>query len=174
MNDFPPTGSELAAEARRKNLAELENNERYHRYQLAEQNRKAGFTAPATGAKLIVQCARGIKGRGRAGLRFTEARSDVMILDESDAQIAVRQRAGETVVSMHGAEEILADMSLVTFRGAAPDDLTIQKARDEMVELQAENERLRNELAARRKPKDDAKVDGSPERLGKPKDDAKV
>jgi len=140
-----------------------EKNEQKARIRLAEANRAAGKAAPRPGDVLYVTPARGIKSRGRAGLRFTESeRTKVVVAGEG-----FQPKPGEVTTTVDGAEQILGDDSLVVFQTAqaAGDEAQLRAQLDQRdADLEAartEIDRLRAE--ARRNAKDPG--DGSPGRL---------
>jgi hypothetical protein len=138
-------------------------NDEKSRAKLAADNRAAGKAEPRPGDVLYVTPARGIKFRGRAGLRFTDAERTKVVVLEEDATA----KPGEVGVSVDGAEQILGDDSLVVFQtaAAAGDALALRAQLDaresELEAARSEIARLRAE--ARRGAKDPG--DGTPARL---------
>lgn len=123
---------------------ELAQNELNEHERLAAKNREDGKPVPS--GKLFVSVARGLKTRGRAGLRFSDAgRAEVKVEDITDEELLKRQASGEYVVNPHGAEQILADDSLLVYTGPGPADN--EQAAAQADELAKENDRLRAELA---------------------------
>lgn len=143
--------------------AVLADNEAKERARVARENRAKGFSEPKPGDRLYVSSGRGIRMRSRAGISFNEMeRTEVHVYAEGDDP-----PAGVKSVTTHGAELILADLSLNVMGRNATDaeaaDLRRQLAdRDsENARLKAENARLLRE--ARMGAKDAG--DGSPQRL---------
>lgn len=143
-------------------------NAKRERLRLAAQNRKNNHPAPRVGDTFFVSPARGIKARGRAGVRFADgdARTRVDVVDESDDDVLVAQRAGKVVVNLYGAEQILADTALTVHRSASV-DVDNAKLRERLEAVEAENKALRDEQAAARKARMAAKDSdtGAPSRL---------
>ncbi len=132
----------------------------------AEANRAHGIAAPRVGGKLYVTTARGVLRRNRGGLRFEPTiRREITVIDVGPVELLDRQRAGEGVASVDGAEQILADDSLVVHStgGAGEDDLAQATARN--IVLEADNHELRAQLAAARKQAPPDPGDGSSSRL---------
>lgn len=105
MTDRYMTPQEIAREKREAQ----EREEKLQRELLAATNREEGRAAPKHGDKLVVATAKGLKVRGRAGLAFSPTPTEVKVEDVSDEEIATRQKTGEYVVNLHGAEQIIAD-----------------------------------------------------------------
>jgi len=163
MTEQQPMQPEDRAELHRKILAA---NEIRSREQLAEANRGRGVAAPRAGDKLFVSTTRDIPRRNRAGLRFSRtSKTEVTVTDLGPAELAAEQLVGKSVVSVHGAEEILADTSLLvhTTGGAIAEDLASATARAE--QLESDNAQLRAELAAARRQAPPDPGDGSSSRL---------
>ena len=141
-----------------QHAAVLDANERRSRIRLAASNRAKGIREPQPGDRMTIQPARGIRpGRTRAGVYFaadtwTEIRvagPDDEGFEAADGMFAGGLVSKGNVVSTYGAEMIYADDSL-TIRSASA---TEGEAADERVKnaaLEAENRRLRAELAAAR------------------------
>lgn len=98
-----------AAELAELQAKELARNEELTRKRVAEENRKRQKAEPKPGSKLYVTTARGIPTRGRAGLLFSPNPAEVTVSDEADDEIAKKVQGGAYVVSVWGAEQILAD-----------------------------------------------------------------
>lgn len=144
------------------------DNEARSRERLASDNRRRGIAAPTVGAKLFVTTARGIPRRSRAGLRFTErSKTEVDVTDLGTEELALRQQAGASVVNVFGAEEILADTSLLvhTSSAALDDPNAAAAAIARAAELEAANAALRAELAEARRQAPPDPGDGTSSRL---------
>jgi hypothetical protein len=182
LNPLQPMDPEAQAEFHAEVVA---RNEQRHRARIAAANRKAGIAQPQPGDVLFVTPARGIKQRGRAGVRFSDAKRERVFVVEPGAVGTVVQ-PDSLVVDVYGAEEILADMSLNTHATSAVDaDASAERAARERAEAELarvnrENATLRAQMAeARRNAPDPG--DGTPGRLkaaraaaakaGKPSDD---
>ncbi len=144
-------------------------NEERARAKLAASNRAKNIRAPKVGDTLFVAPARGIKARGRAGLRFTEdARTRVLVVkDGEELEPAKPGEPVRVVTTVNGAEQILGDDSLVVFQSAA-DAGKEAELRSELTAREREIKLMGEELArlradARRNAKDSD--DGSPARL---------
>ncbi len=144
------------------------NEERALRRQRAA-NRAAGIGEPRPGDRLYVSPARGIKARGRAGVRFTEdARAKLVVVDPEMPRVDAP--AGFVAITPDQAEAILGDSSLVTHASSqAETDINGERARADRAEqaLEAarrENDTLREAVArARREARDPG--DGTSGRL---------
>jgi hypothetical protein len=137
----------------------IEDNEARTRANRAAANRARNLPAPVVGSKMFVTCVRGIPRRGRAGLRFDPiARREVEVVDLEPAELAARQLAGASVVSVDGAEQILEDESLIVYKVQAHGE-------DDKAQLTAENAELRAQLAAARRNAPADPGDGSSSRL---------
>lgn len=144
------------------------DNEARTRDRRASDNRRRGIPAPAVGDTLYVTTARGVVRRGRAGLRFVEkAKATVEVVDLGAAELAARQLAGASVVSIDGAEEILADTSLLVHTSSTaltdPDAAAAAIAR--AAELEISLATLRAELAEARRQAPPDPGDGTSSRL---------
>lgn len=144
-------------------------NERRTRLRLAAANRKRGLPEPKGGDVLHVRLVGGMKRRTRGGLKFAAGASvEVRVVDGPDAEVAERQRKGDSVVSVNGAEEILGDDGAFAVRAAPHGDdaelLAAERQRADSAEaklklLQAE---IASMKAARSAPES---TDGRPTRL---------
>jgi Skp family chaperone for outer membrane proteins len=136
-------------EAAEKHASTMAANDRRERERVAAKNRAAGHAKPEPGDRLYVTTMRGIKRRGRAGIRFVEeARTELFVVDnDPDKRAAVP--SGATPVTVDGAEAILHDDALNVSARPATDaeaaDLRSQLAdRDsELADAKKEIERLR-------------------------------
>ncbi len=152
---LPMTPVELAqqrAEAQR--LAE-----EHQRKVVAQNNRKAGHAEPKIGGALFVTTARGLTGRTRAGLTFSTLPTEVKIVDLDDAELREKQIAGATMVSVEGAELILADAN------SDHGGLTVYQSKNDAAAggmADKSDDELEAEIARRKA----AKREGSPERIG--------
>lgn len=123
------------------------------------------------GKTLFVTATRTLPSRRRAGVGFSsQGRTEVKVIDATDAEVAQLQKSGQNVVNPVGAKEIADDTGehggLVVFEG--PGVGTDEKAAAaEKSELEAENTRLRAELARASRAHVSAISDGRPERIGK-------
>lgn len=109
----------------------------------------------------------GAKQRGRRGLRFEHGvRRKVVVVEQSDVEVARMVQNGESVVSPDGMLEILSDPDLLATQSATDD--TAAAIRNERDSAIAERDSARAELAAlkaaarRNAPES---TDGSPARL---------
>jgi hypothetical protein len=168
--DFiPPTAHQIQQEIMDK---ETRLNERRERRDVAAANRRSSIPEPKPGDKMFIIPQRGIKQRSRAGLRFDGSagkRTEVDIVDLSDADVAKAQAAGKMVVNPWGAERILADNALTAHQSPAIEQ-DAARLQSENEDLRKENEAMRAEITkakaardARRAAKDPG--DGSSSRL---------
>lgn len=129
----------------------LARNEERAKVRLAATNRERGHAEPQPGDKLFVTTARGIASRSRAGLRFDKvAKREVEVVDLEHDALRARQLAGASVVSVHGAEQILHDDSLLVHASGTADP-NLHAANERAAKLEAENAALRADLAAARR-----------------------
>lgn len=139
----------------------IEQNEARERERIARTNRSRGIVAPRVGDVLRVSTARGIKRRNRGGVRFDEGAAREVVVVESDPTLLARQRAGEAVVSVDGAEQILGDSALNVGAAAiaAPHDFVPREQHE------AEIATLTAQLAAARRQAGPDPGDGTSSRL---------
>lgn len=115
----------------------IANEERWRR-RIAAKNRAAGRAEPHPGDRLYIRAVNGIKRRNRAGLQFEAGvRREVTVSAMDGAELLAAQRAGASVCSVHGAEDLLADDSLIVNAPDAESELGA-----EVVRLRAEVDRL--------------------------------
>lgn len=161
-------------EQARQHAETLAKNEARERARVAAANRAAGHAEPKPGDKLYVSLAlRDIKSRSRAGVTFSEGkRTEVVVVDVEDtdaarAELAARHIKGDKVVSVAGAELILADTGLnvrpVSVDDADASDLRAQLARVTAERDQAKLDYQRAVSEARRNAPES--TDGSPSKL---------
>jgi hypothetical protein len=170
MSDHPEysmTSIERLKRQRALAKQELDENDRAERERVATGNRKRGIAQPVVGERLLVtarkpkwpppiESAFGFRRtrdprpprRRRAGLAFDDHAHAVEVVDGDDAAVAARQVAGESVVTIDGAEQILADELLVVTR---------QRPDTSVAALEAELAALELELCSLPVP-DDAEV----------------
>lgn len=147
-----------AEEEAAKNEAVRLENEVKERDRIAMINRTSGHRRPEPGDKFYVTTARGLPRRGRAGVLFEQhRRTEITVVDDiapgpaGHAAVESEVRDGRIVVSVSGAERILADDSLTCFTRPATEveaaglrsqladrDAELAKAKAEIARLQRE------------------------------------
>jgi hypothetical protein len=134
-----------------KHAAAMRANEQRERARVAAANRLAGHAKPEPGDRMYVTTMRGIPRRGRAGIRFVqEARTEILVV-HNDLEKRGEVPAGTAIVTVDGAETLLADDALNVSTRPATDveaaGLRSQLAeRDAQIAAQtAEIERLKRE-----------------------------
>ncbi|HEX6022550.1 MAG TPA: hypothetical protein VFZ00_11185 [Solirubrobacter sp.] len=139
-----------AEEEAAKNAAVAAENEQKERERIAMINRVAGHRRPEPGDRFYVTTA-GLARRGRAGVLFERGRrTDILVVDDL-APAESGLRGDQIVVSVAGAERILADDALTVFTRPATEveaaGLRSQLAdrEAELAKAKAEIERLRRE-----------------------------
>lgn len=152
-----PVSPEEVARARREAI-ELEAKRQVE--DVAKRNRDAGKAEPKPGTSLYVATARALPRRSRAGIMFSPTPIEVKVADGTDEEIEAKRKAGASVVSVQGAEEILADsnephLGLIVFGTKAEGDAAAV--------ADAPTEALEAELARRKA--GPATRDGAVERL---------
>lgn len=136
---------------------------------LAKSNRSKGRARPRAGDVLHVTLGRGLARRSRAGCTFGRlpggASHSVTVLGDPHEDVLARQKKGELVVTLHGAEMLLDDDCLVVHGEAVSADIETERAARKQVEV--ELAAARAELAALREARMNApeSKDGRPSRL---------
>lgn len=154
IDDDPPLPRELMTDAeieaaKSKEIA-ARNNELARR-RLHFINRKRGIPTPKDGDVLHVQLQRGLERRTRGGVKFSKGPSvPVRVLDESDEEVGRLQRAGQNVVSIHGAEMLHDDDSLIV-RYEASHEADLESANARVAAAEARAEAAEAELLRQRK-----------------------
>lgn len=138
--DLPPTQFELEQQ---RHLVVTAQNEERERRRRRRANRTKGHPVPKVGEMLYVSIDRTLPRRTRAGIRFERGqRLDVTVVDASDDEIEARQRAGQRVINLDGAEKLYEDTSLNVFSTPAVEL--------EAAELRQKNEALEEEVTLMR------------------------
>ncbi len=152
---LPMTPDELAQQR-----AEAQRLEEEHQRKVCSQNnRKAGHPEPKAGGSLFVTTARGLTARARAGLTFQTIPTEVKIVDMDDKELRQKQVAGASMVSVDGAELILADSN------SDHGGLTVFQSKNDVASgafADKTDDELEAEVARRKA----AKREGSPDRIG--------
>lgn len=131
----------------------MARNEARERARISGLNRAAGHPEPKPGDKLYVHLAlRDTKKRSRAGVTFEEnTRTEVLVVDVPDTDfgrlsLEKRHLAGDKVVSVAGAEMILADTGL-NVRPVSADEIDASELRKQLAQVTAERDRAKEDYA---------------------------
>lgn len=141
-------------EAAEKYARVMAANERRDHERIAAKNRAAGHAKPEPGDRLYVTTMRGIKRRGRAGIRFDDqTRTELLVVDNDPEKRGEVPEVpeGTLTVTVDGAEAILHDDALNVSARPATDaeasDLrsTLADREAQLAAARSEIERLKRE-----------------------------